>query len=1146
MKEKKLTSGGKYRRNCLELSGNRKKGSVLKALMMRVTVTCFLLTVMMVYGFAGNLKAQRVTLNKKDAAFTEVIAELRRQSGYNFLFKKSLAKKVGKISIQAKDEVLEDVLKRVIANQPLTYTILDEIQSIIIKERPTHVQGRLKNESLTLAADQVQKLLKGIVTNEAGMPIEGVSVHVKGLDAVTYTDTQGGYEISVPTGEGNTLVFSSVGYVNQEIAVGQSLTIHVTLKTYVADLEEVVVVGYGTQKKASLTGSIVTAKGADIVKSPAANVSQSLAGRLPGVIINSRSGEPGRDDPSILIRGRGTTGATGALVIIDGVERGGLGQLNPNDIETITVLKDASAAIYGSRAANGVILVTTKRGSVGKPTIGLSFNQGFSQPTRNPRMADAYTFGKISNNIEIDEGREAIFSDDELQKYRDGSDPNYPNTDWYDYIVRPFTPQHRGNISVSGGNERSKYYFSLGDLAQSGQYEGGSTKFKSYNVRSNVDVQVTDELTVGLNVSGRVDNRHYPFRTNNELNSHIYLYQPNWQPYWPGTNYMQPLRGSENIHNWVTDNAGYQQEDTRAVQSNLFFKWELPWVEGLSIDGSGSYDFSGVYGKQFETPSYVYREEGGQYVKGLSGMSRSLANLNQTSYAVTQMYVNSKINYARQFDAHQVALMAGYEQIQVRNSTMQAGRSDFLSISLPELNMGSSDKAKQSNSGFSGQDARQNVFGRVNYDYAGKYLAEVTLRADGSSKFPKEKRFGFFPGASLGWRISEEGFMEDLNFIDNLKIRGSYGKMGNDAVPAFQYMMTYGFNNNYVIGNNDVSGLVQTNVPNPFITWETAETWNAGLEAGLWNGLLNVEFDYFVSRRSDILTKRNATVPDYTGLTLPDENIGIVDNRGLELVLSHTHKVNEFSYQLSGNVSFARNKVVFADEQPAAEPYQYATGRPYGAALLYNAMGVYRDQAQVDATPHLPGTKPGDLIYEDVNGDGEIDSRDRIRINQTNIPEIVFGLTANFAYKGFDLSLFFQGQENAQQYFGGWFPVMSHTFGNFLDWRARDSWAVDNMDATMPRGSTALWTTSTNSSYASTHWMKNAGFLRLKNMELGYNLPTALCQSFGAQGLRVSVSGSNLLIIYDHMKDMGFDPETHDFWYYPLQRVLNFGVNLTF
>lgn len=1001
------------------------------------------------------------------------------------------------------------------------------------------------NETGIAISYQVSQVITGTVIDEGGDPIPGAGIVEKGTTNATATNDAG--EFSLKISENATLQIAFMGYVSQEIEVGDQRVLAITMVEDLLALDEVVVVGYGTQKKATLTGSVTTVKGADIVKSPSANVTQSLAGRLPGVVINSRSGEPGRDDPSIMVRGRGTTGATNALVIIDGIERGGLGQLNPNDIETITVLKDASAAIYGSRAANGVILVTTKRGTLGKPSINLSFNQGFSQPTRNPRMADAYTFAKITNNIETEEGREAVYSDDELQKYSDGTDPNYPNTNWYDHIVRSFTPQHRANVSVTGGTERSKYYFSLGNLSQSGQYENGSTKFKSYNIRSNVDVQVTDNLSVGLNLSGRLDDRHYPYRSNNELNSHIYLYHPNWQPYWPGTDYMQPLRGSENIHNWVTDNAGYEQEDTRAAQSNLFFKWELPWVKGLSIDGSGSYDFSGVYTKRFETPSYVYRqdEETGGFEKGLSGMSPSLGNLNQTSFAVTQMYLNSKINYTKQFDDHHIKLMAGYEQTQVRSSTMQAGRSDFLSIRLPELNMGSSDKTKQSNSGFSGQDARQNVFGRINYDYVGKYLAEVTLRADGSSKFPKGKRFGFFPGASLGWRISEESFMENLEFIGNLKIRGSYGKMGNDAVSAFQYMMTYGFGNNYVVGNSDVSGLVQTNVPNPFITWETAETWNAGFDAGLWNGLLEIEFDYFMSRRSDILTKRSATVPDYTGLTLPDENIGIVDNKGFELVLSHANKVNAFSYQLSGNVSFARNKVVFADEQPAAEPYQYATGRPYGAALLYHAMGVYRDQAQVDATPHLPGTKPGDLIYKDVNGDSEIDSRDRIRINQTNIPEIVFGFTANFAYKGFDLALFFQGQENAKQYFGGWFPVMSHTFGNFLDWRSRDSWAIDNVDATMPRGSTALWTTSTNSSYASTHWMKDAGFLRLKNMALGYSLPSAVCKSFGAQALRVSVSGSNLFMVYDHMKDMGFDPETQDFWYYPLQRVFSFGVNLT-
>lgn len=993
---------------------------------------------------------------------------------------------------------------------------------------------------------QTKRVITGVVIDEQGAPIVGATILEQGTQSAIMTGADGHFSLEVE--ESAVIRVSYTGFIAQEIEVGDKDTFEITLMADLQGLDEVVVVGYGTQKKATLTGSVVSVKGDEVVKSPAANVAQSLAGRLPGVTINSRSGEPGRDDPSIMIRGRGTTGATSPLVIVDGIERGGIGQINPNDIETISVLKDASAAIYGSRAANGVILITTKRGKSGKPTIDFSFNQGFSQPTRNPKMADAYTFAQISNNIEVDEGREPLHSEQELQKYKDGSDPDYPDTDWYSYLVRSGAPQHRGNVSVSGGGDRSKYYFSFGQLSQSGQYNDGTTKFSSYNLRSNVDVEVTDNLSVGLNVSGRIDDRHYPFRSNNELNSHIYLYQPNWQPFWPGTDYMQPLRGSENVHNWVNDNAGYQQEDTRTAQSTLFFKWDVPGVEGLSIDGSGSYDFGGVYTKVFETPSYVYHSgtQGDEYSKELSGMSPLLARLNQTSYAVTQTYVTSKINYLRQFGQHNLGVMVGYEQTQIKNSTLQAGRSDFLSISLPEINMGSSDKTKQSNGGFSGQDARQNVFSRINYNYAEKYLAEVTFRADGSSKFPKGERFGFFPGVSLGWRISEESFMSDWSFLDNLKIRGSYGKMGNDAIAPFQYMMTYGYGSNYVIGNNDVSGLVQTNVPNPYITWETAKTWNVGLDADFWNGLLGVEFDYFKSRRSDILTKRNATVPEYTGLTLPDENIGIVDNKGFELILSHTNNINALTYRLSGNVSFSRNKVVFADEQPAAEPYQYATGRPYGAALLYKSLGVFRDQAQVDATPSLPGTRPGDLIYEDVNNDGELNSLDRIRVNQTNMPEISFGLNASVGYKGFELSILLQGQENAKQYFGGWFPVMSHTFGNFLDWRAKDSWSPQNVDAQMPRGSTALWTTSTNASYASTHWLKNAGFLRVKNLEIGYNLPLNICESIGAKALRVNVSGSNLFMIYDSMKDMGFDPETHDFWYYPPQRVLNFGVNLTF
>jgi TonB-linked SusC/RagA family outer membrane protein len=1000
-----------------------------------------------------------------------------------------------------------------------------------------------------LGIQQSKIRITGTVTDQTGDMIIGANVVEKGnASNGTITDADGRFDLEVSAGA--TLIVSYIGYVTQEVPVANRTNPAIVLVEDTQALDEVVVVGYGTQRKVTLTGAVVTAKGADIIKSPAVNVTNSLAGRLPGVIINNRSGELGRENTSLYIRGRSTTGNTSALVIIDGVERGGLENINPNDIENISILKDASAAIYGARAANGVILVTTKRGNSPKPVINFSYNQGFSQPTRNPKMADSYTFFTVYNEIEQSEGRPARYSESDLQKFKEGTDPNYANIDWYDYIIKDWTPQHRTNVSVSGSGERAKYYVSLGELAQNDMYEHGSRKYKQYNIRSNVDVKLSEHLTVGANLAGRFDDRHYPYESANNLNSHIFLYQPNWLPYWPGTDYLMPNRDNENILNWVSDNAGYTDQNVKTLQSSIFFNWQVPWVKGLAIDGAGSYDFASNFTKTFRIPTYVYyKDDVGGYMRERAGSGVNKATLTDRGEFSDQFYFTVKATYERTAGQHNLGAMIGYEQQKTKGNYLQAYRSDYTSTVIPQIFAGSTDKSMQSNDGSASQGARQNVYGRLNYDYAGKYMAEFTMRRDGSPNFPKEKRFGYFPGASIGWRLSEESFMQGLDAINNLKIRSSYGVMGNDLVSAFQYLTTYGYGRNYVIGGTDVSGLQETNVPNPNITWETAKTWNIGLDATLWDGLLGIEFDYFNTRRSDILTRRSATIPSYTGLSLPDENIGIVDNKGFELILTHANSINEFRYNISGNVSFARNKVVYIDEQPAAEPYQYATGHPMGASLLYNSLGIFKDQNAIDAYPHLPGTVPGDIIYEDVNRDGEIDSRDRVRQDLINIPEIVYGLNLYAAYRGFDLSVLLQGQENARQNFGGisgnWFPVMSYSFGNFLAWRAGDRWSPSNTDASMPRASAALWNNSTNSVYNSTHWRVNAGFLRLKNVELGYQLPQKVCDRIRIQGLRLSISAYNLFMIYDHMKEIGFDPETDSFWYYQQQRTLNLGINLT-
>ncbi len=1002
-------------------------------------------------------------------------------------------------------------------------------------------------------SQQDVKRILGKVVGQNGQPLPGVTVVIKGTTNGTVTNFDGEYNLpNVPNDA--TLVFSFVGMKTQEVSVEGKITIDISMEEDAIGIEEVVAIGYGTQSKVTVTGSVVSTKGSELVKSQTPNVLNAITGLLPGVIINNRSGEPGKDNPEIFIRGRSTTGTTNPLILIDGVERSDFGKINPNDIESISVLKDASAAIYGARAANGVVLVTTKRGKKGAPVFNFTYNQGFSQPTRNPKMADSYTFAQVYNEIEIGEGRTAKYSAAELEKFRAGKEVGYTTTDWYAEMTKTLTPQYQANLSVSGGSDALDYFVSIGKLGQKGHFNYGSTKVDRYNFRSNITVKATEYIKVGLDVSGRLDDKHYPGNPDSRgIYSHMYLYQPSWTLHWPGTDYIRPNRDSESLVNWVSDSGGYQDDNYKALETKLHYNIDIPWIKGLSVSGSANYDMDYNFLKYFNLPSFVYYkdENSNTYTRGRSGDGSDLANLEERFEQSSTLTLNSLINYSNTFNKHKIDIMLGYEQMEYDDNYLEAYRSDYPSTAIPELFAGSSDKSKHRNDGSSSKTSRQNYFGRASYDYAGKYLAQLIFRYDGSPNFPEDNRWGLFPGVSLGWRISEEAFMSNMSFLDNLKIRGSYGEMGNDAVNPFQYLTSYAYNDNYVIGNSDVIGLVQSGVPNPNITWEVAKSTNFGFDGTLWEGALGFEFDMFKTKRSNILTTRTAIVPDYTGLVLPDENIGIVENKGFELQLSHRKSLNQLRYSINGNISYARNKVIFADEAPAAEDYQLATGRPIGAELFYDAIGIYSSQAEVDASAHLPGAMAGDIIYRDVNGDSEINSRDMIRINQTPTPEIVYSIHGSVVYKNLDFSFMFQGQENAQTFvkeknaadYRPYFAVMSYNLGNFLDWRANDRWSPDNTDASQPRGSIDNFN---NNTLQSTHWLMDAGFLRLKNLEIGYTLPSNLCQKIGLNNVRAYVSGNNLMIIYDHMKDIGFDPETSDFWYYPQQRTFNVGINLTF
>ncbi len=1110
----------------------------------------------MILAFAGILQVSasvysqqtKMSFSMTDKSMKEVLDLIEESTDFRFFYNENFTNLDQLVSIEAENNRVEEILDKLLASSDVTYKVLDN-NLVVITPKAMLQQFRVT----------------GKVTDAAsGDPLPGVYVRLEGTNTGTVTGAGGEYSIEVPNNEA-VLVFSFIGYLTETVIPEGRTVIDISLVADVQSLEEVIVVGYGVQQKASVTGSVAAVKGADMLKSQTPDVMNSLTGHLPGVMINSRSGDPGRENIDIFIRGRSTTGATNPLIIIDGVERPDLNRINPNDIESISVLKDASAAIYGARAANGVILVTTKRGESGPPVFNFSYNQGFSQPTRNAKMADAYTFAQVHNEGIIVDGGDLnnLYSDAELALYREGTQEGYTTTDWYDAMIKDYTPQSRLNLSVSGGNDALNYYLSLGKTGQDGHFRYGTNRVDRYNFRSNVTVNATKYLKVGLDVAGLYNDTHLPGNPDTRgIYSHIYLYRPDWTLFWPGTDYLRANRDGQSLVNWVSDAGGFQDENYKAVQSKLHFELDIPWVQGLSLSGSGNYDASYNHSKYFQTPSYayIYEEATDSYIKRLPSNSPSLSQLSERFDQITTLTLNGIVRYNKQVNDHRIGLMAGYEQMMFNLNYVEAGRTDFLSTSIPQLFAGSSDKSKQSNNGSAIEDKRLNFFGRATYDYAGKYLAEFIFRADGSPNFPDDKRWGYFPGISLGWRVSEESFMDGLAAIDNMKLRFSYGEMGNDSIAPFQHYVNYSYGtgaaNTYVLGGNDVQTLLSGVAPNPDITWEIAKTTNVGLDLALWSGLLGVEVDVFKTKRSNILMRKTAVVPDYTGLKLPRENYGVVENRGFEVLLTHRNKLTtNLTYSLAGTFSFARNEVSVAAEAPAAESYQLAKGHPIGTMLFYEAIGVFADQAQIDATPHMTNAKPGDLIYRDNNDDDVIDSRDKVRIDETFTPEIVYSFSGSLNFRNLDFSFMLQGQENAKTFMSDYetspdgssppyFAVMSSSLGNFVQWRADGRWTPDNTQgAAMPRASQTNFNNNTESS---THWLFNAGFLRLKSLELGYTIPSAWLNKVKIKSLRAYVSGYNLLLFYDHMKDVGFDPETTDFWYYPPQRTYNLGFNLTF
>ena len=1000
-----------------------------------------------------------------------------------------------------------------------------------------------------------QKSVTGKVTDESGASVPGVSVVAKGTTIGTVTNVDGKYTLNVPA-NAQILTFSFVGMISQDIQIGQKKVIDAVLKTEITGVDEVIVVGYGVQKKTTATGSAVSTKGTEIQKSPAVNLTNSLVGRLPGLTSVTRSGEPGNDASTLRIRGGNTLGDNNPLIVVDGIANRSMERINSADIENITILKDASAAIYGAEAANGVILITTKRGALGKPKVTINMNTGFNQPTRIPEMANATQYSSMLNEIAYYKtpslGRFQKYSADDLTKYTDGSDPwGHPSTDWFKAVFKPWSAQNQQNASISGGTENMKYFIALGAQYQDANYKNSATNYKQYNFRTNIDGKINKYVSVAFDVAGREELRNYPTRSAGSIFRMLMRGKPNMPAYWPDGTPGPDIEYGDNPAVTTTAATGYDMDKRYILESNLRTVIVIPWVSGLSVTANASFDKAFQFHKKFETPWYLYTWDGNadhKVTKGKRGLDAP--QLSEDMADGQTITINAYASYEKTFaEKHNFKVMAGTERRNGMRDIFNAFRKNYISPDVDQLFVGASDQY-MSNSGSASQNAILSYFGRVNYDLSKKYLIEFVWRYDGSYKFPKSKRFGFFPGVSAGWRISEEAFWkENVSLINDLKIRGSWGQTGNDRIDEYQYLATYGFdvnkdgkidgsdNRSYVFGSEEKKLLDYQKTPNPNVTWEVANQANIGFDALLLNSKLSISADYFNNIRSQILIKRNASVPGSAGLTLPPENIGKVQNRGVEATIGYNGKSGDFQYDVSVNGSYSKNKIVFWDETPGIPDYQQSTGRPMGSAMYYQAIGIFKDAAAVAAYPHWAGAQPGDVIFKDVNDDKVIDGLDRVMNEKNNFPRFVGGLTINLRFKQFDLSMLFQGSLGAVQYVS----PESGEIGNYYKLYADNRWTPENTVTAFPR----TWNRDEEywRSQGNTFWLQNMNYARLKNFELGYNLPSSVNKSLGIEGLRFYVNGSNLLTL---SKQKLIDPEVEGGTSYAPQRVITGGLTLTF
>lgn len=1106
----------------------------------------------------------------KSIPVRDALKKITKDYGTRFVYDEDqLEGKTTSVNLDhSKNMPIEDVLKSVLYPSGLVflyvksnyYTVVPK--DWIVKSQAAQTNGvtpsnqSSDNSNMPVANSQpvnTKRIIRGQVTEPDGKGIADITITAKGNKTIiTTTDAGGNYAINLPEGA-TKLTFTSVGYEDQSIPIGNEDVINVYMKVKISALAEVVVIGYGEQKKTTLTGSVASVSGKELQESPGVNLTQLLGGKLPGLIAMNKSGQPGSDDATLYIRGLSTTGDNTPLIVIDGIPRASFSFIDVNDVESVSLLKDASAvAVYGSRAANGVILITTKRGVSGKTSFTYTGNVGIQKGIRLIPTLDSYNTALLWNEAWQNEGTFAPstggakgYDDATLQIIKNQTNPDrYSNTDWYKQILGSTAMETQHNLSINGGGNKARYFVSAGYADQMGFYS--ANEFKRYNIRANLDANIADNLEFALNISARIGD--VKNSSNGQLVQQAFM-TPRIEPvqYTNGTyHYDVPWVG--NAYLASIGQAGLSRTNTTTLENSMSLNYKLPFVKGLSVKGLVAFDKTFTFGKRFTQPyvSYILNDDNSYTARPVP--SGGLASLTESYAQAQSLTAEASVKYSRIFNKHSVNALLLYTQTQNSGDNLGAARINFPSPILDQLAVGSTVGA--TNSGTGSQSARQGVVGRFGYAFDNKYIFDFSFRYDGSDVFPPGQRYGFFPSVSGAWRISEEKFFkEHMKFVDNLKLRASWGEAGNDRVGQFQYLNTYTIGAGAAFGGGPGAAAAQTLVPgilaNNSFTWEKAVIQDIGLEATLWKGLLSMEADYFYKRTKDILAT-NAAIPVVIGGTLPSSNIATVDSRGFELMLSHQNTIGKVKYHISANVTFAANKVISYPDPASASDALKLTGKPVqlNALIGYLADGLYQSAGDITngPTPLFTNVAPGDIKYVDVDKNGVLNASDKVIITNGNTPGMIYGINTGFSYAGFDFNAFFQGAGDTREYI---YPVINNSF--YAGYQTLypfqlDRWTPGHTNATFPR----VTVTRTNNQQTSSYWVRNADYLRLKTLELGYTLPAKITRLIRSGPVRIYLNGSNLFTI-SKLKivdpELGNDGNANS---YPLVEVFNAGLSIKF